>query len=59
MARRGIKKGELCKLANISKVTMSKLVKNQVIQTDMINKICTTLECQPGDIMEWIPEEKD
>jgi len=59
MARREIRKGELCQLANISKVTMSKLVKNQVVQTDTINKICTALDCQPGDIMEWIPDEKD
>ena len=57
-ARRGIKKGELCQLADISKVTMSKLVKNQVVQTDTINKICTALECQPGDIMEWLPSEE-
>ena len=58
IARRNIKKGELCQLANISKVTMSKLVKNQVIQTDTVNKICTALECQPGDIMEWIGDGK-
>jgi len=57
-ARRGMKKGELCRLANVSKVTMSKLTNNRVVQTDMIDKICTALECQPGDIMEWSPDEE-
>lgn len=23
-----------------------------------INKLCKILECQPGDLMEWIPEEE-
>ena len=23
-----------------------------------IDKLCKILECQPGDLMEWIPEEE-
>jgi putative transcriptional regulator len=24
-----------------------------------ISKLCALLDCQPGDIMEYVPEEKD
>ena len=57
MARRNIKKGDLCKMANVSKVTMTKLAKNQVVQTDIINRICKALDCQPGDILEFIDDQ--
>ena len=57
--RRNLLKGDLIKMANISNVTVSKLAKNGVVQTDILDRICTALECQPGDIMEWIPEEKN
>jgi len=52
--RKGLKKGDLMSLANISSPTMAKLSKNQIIQTDIINRICQALECQPEDIMEYI-----
>lgn len=29
------------------------------IDTRTINKLCKLLNCQPGDIMEYIPDEKD
>ena len=37
--------------------TISKLQKNQRINTDTINTLCKLLNCQPGDIMEYIPDE--
>ncbi|MCL2697793.1 MAG: helix-turn-helix transcriptional regulator [Oscillospiraceae bacterium] len=55
--RRGLKKGDLIKMAEISNVTVSKLSSNKVVQTDMIDKVCKALNCQPGDIMEYIPDE--
>jgi len=50
--RRGIKKGEFASKADISKATMAKLRNNKVVQTDIIQKVCLALKCQPGDIME-------
>ena len=29
------------------------------VDTKTINEICKFLECQPGDIMEYIPEETE
>jgi len=31
---------------------MAKLSANKTVQTDIIDRICTVLECQPGEIME-------
>lgn len=57
--RRSIKRGELAKEAQISAPTMSRLSHNGSVSTDTLNLICAALNCQPGDIMEWVPEVKE
>lgn len=54
LARRGMKKTDL--YAVISPPSMSKLSKGESVTTDTIAKICKFLDCQPGDIMEYVPE---
>ena len=39
--------------------TVNQLRKNESVTTDTIGKICALLHCQPGDIMEYRPEEDD
>ena len=36
---------------------VNKLRKNELVRTDTIDRICECLDCQPGDIMEYVPEE--
>lgn len=36
--------------------TVSRLVKNQSLSTIIIDRLCKVLDCQPGDIMEYIPD---
>lgn len=38
----------------ISSPTLAKLSKNQVVTTSTIDKICTYLDVDPGDIMEYM-----
>lgn len=52
MNRKELKKTELLKI--MSAPTLAKLNKGEVIKTDIIDKICEYLECQPGDIMEYV-----
>lgn len=52
--RRNISKLELMEQAKISRGTLAKLSKNLPVSISTIDSICTVLECQPGDIMEWI-----
>lgn len=46
------------KLQVVSSVTLAKLGKGESVTTDILCKICAFLDCQPGDIMEYIPEKK-
>lgn len=52
--RRGMKKSDL--LCIISSKTIAKLSKGENLTTDIIDKICTFLKCQPNDIMEVITD---
>ena len=53
--KKGMKRTELLKV--ISSVTLAKLGKGESVTTDILCKICSFLDCQPGDIMEYIPNE--
>lgn len=53
--RKGMKKTDLLQV--VSRGTLSKLSKGGVVQTDVIQKICDFLDCQPGDIMENVSDE--
>lgn len=52
--RREIKKTELLEI--MSSPTLAKLGKGEIVKTDIIDKICEFLQCQPGDIMEYVEE---
>lgn len=53
-----MKKPELKKKAKISPGTYAKLNSNQFVSMDVIARICSVLNCDVGDILEMIPEEK-
>lgn len=52
LARREMKKTDLLNI--ISAPTLAKLSKGESVTTDVLCKICEYLECQPGEIMEYI-----
>lgn len=58
LQRRGLKKTDLLNLAGISSPTLAKLSKGDTVTTEVIEKICNALNCQPADIMENIIEEQ-
>ena len=51
-------RAELCKLANVSTYTMTKLGKGQTVTTEVLVKICKALECSFDDIMELVEGEQ-
>ena len=51
---RGMKISDLRGL--LSPSTVAKFSKGECIGTATIEKICLFLHCQPGDIMEYIPD---
>lgn len=53
-----MKKKDLADKANISTYTLSKLTKGENVTTDILLKICSTLDCSFEDIMEIVDSEK-
>lgn len=57
MNRRGMKKTDLYKI--LSSKTVAKLTKGEYVSGEVIEKICKFMQCQPGDIMEYITIGKE
>lgn len=53
---KGLNKKELIKISGISSSTMAKITKRENVTTDALCKICQALNCDFGDIMEYIHE---
>lgn len=52
-----MKKKDLQSAARISWASVTKLSKGETVSMEVLMKICKTLECNIGDIMDLIPEE--
>ena len=59
MAKRKISSGELAEIIDISQANLSilKTSKAKAIRFSTMEAICKALDCQPGDILEYKPEE--
>ena len=55
---RDLKKSDLAEMANVSSTTIAKLGKGKSVNTDILLRICTALECDISDIMEVVPEKR-
>ena len=54
-----MKKKDLCAKAGISPASVTKMGRNGHVTTEILVKICATLDCGIGDIMEIVPGETD
>ena len=52
-----MKKKDLQQLAGISAASVTKLGKNENVNTEIIEKICVALQCDVSDIMEMADED--
>lgn len=53
-----LKKKDLQKLSGVSSASITKLGKNENVNTDILEKICVALECDIADIMELTNDAK-
>ena len=53
-----MKKKDLCRLAKISPASVTKMGRNGYVTTEVLEKICTALDCGIGDVMEIISENE-
>ena len=58
LKRRGLKSKDLVDRKLLSPASMAKLSKNDNVNIQTIDKLCDFLDVQPGDIMEFVREEK-
>ena len=54
-----MKKKDLQAEAGISWASVTKLSKGETVSMEVLMKVCKTLNCDIGDIMELIPTEDD
>ena len=61
MARRKISLNELSERVEITPANLSilKTGKAKAIRFSTLEMICKELDCQPGDILEWVNDEDD
>ena len=52
-----MKRTEMQRLAGISGNVLSRMGKDEYVSMESIEKICTLLRCDIGDVMEIIPSE--
>ena len=63
MAKRKIGLGELAETIDLTPANLSILKNNKAkaVRFTTLNAICKALDCQPGDLLEWVdtPEENE
>lgn len=52
-------KKDLRAMIGVSTTTMARLSKDENVSTEIVSKICSVLNCDVGDIMEFIPDKKE
>ena len=59
MARRKMSLGELAQKVDITMANLSILKNNKAraVRFSTLEAICQALDCQPGDILEFVPDE--
>ncbi len=53
-----LKQKDLCEAANISTTSVAKLKKGQTVNTEILDKICSALNCDISDIVEFEPDKQ-
>ena len=61
LAKRKMSVSELSERVGITMANIS-ILKNgkaKAIRIETLDKICRALDCQPGDILEWVPGDAE
>lgn len=54
---RNMKKKDLIALSGVSQSSVSKMGRGENVNTDILNRICISLNCSIADVIEVLPEE--
>jgi len=56
LVKKDMKKKDLMEAAKLSPTTLAKLSKNLSIDGTTLERICKALDCQPGDVIEYVKD---
>lgn len=58
LAERGVSSRELARRVGISEVNLSRIKTGKVnaIRFSTLEALCRELDCQPGDLLEYVPD---
>lgn len=59
LAKRGMSVGEFAEAVGITPANIA-VLKNgraKAVRFTTLDAICRTLDCQPGDVLRWIPDD--
>ncbi len=61
LARRKVKSKALAEYVGITEVNMSLLKQGKVkgVRFETLEKICEFLQCQPGELLAYVPDDAD
>ena len=61
LARRRMRSKDLAQAIGITEANLSLLKSGKVrgVRFATLDAICRALDCQPGDLLEWLPDEAD
>lgn len=59
LASKELKKKDLMALTSISSATVTKMGKNEYVALEVIDKICTALDCEISDIVVYVKAPKE
>ena len=61
MAKRKMGSGELAEKIGITQANLSilKTGKAKAVRFSTLEKLCEVLDCQPGDLFEYVPDEPE
>ena len=57
MAKRKMSLSQLSEKVDITLANLS-ILKNKAVRFSTLEAICAALDCQPGDILEFVPDEE-
>lgn len=61
MAEKRLKMSELARLTGLTPETISKYYHDRgvtAVEMETLNRFCKTLDCQPGDLLVYVPDEE-
>ena len=59
MKERGLSTYRIRKENIISQSALTSLKNGRSVTTDTIERLCKSLNCQPGDILEYVPDNEE